>query len=61
MKLSPYKVGLEYEKLSLEVLRRYVFHLKHTGCSGDGGQDFTGFWFLSKRAVPIVGETGAGY
>ena len=53
---SSYKVGLAYEKLSLEVLRRYVFHLKHTGRSGDEGQDFSGYWIISRKAVAIVGE-----
>ena len=53
---SPFKVGLAYEKLTVEVLKRYGFHLKHTGRGGDGGQDFTGHWMLPRRTLPVVGE-----
>ena len=56
MKLeSPYRVGLDYEKLSLQVLRGLAFQLKHTGGCGDGGVDFTGHWELSKRTIPVIG------
>ena len=53
---SPYRVGLAYERLSLSILKSYSFHLRHTGKAGDGGQDFDGWWQLSKRSIPIVGE-----
>lgn len=53
---SPYQVGLAYERLTLAVLKDYSFHLRHTGKAGDGGQDFDGWWQLSKRSIPIIGE-----
>lgn len=53
---SPYKVGLDYERLTLAVLRGYSFHLKRTGGPRDGGQDFTGHWSLPERNIPVIGE-----
>ncbi len=57
---STYRIGLAYEKLTVGVLKQYSFHLKHTGGTGDGGQDFTGYWKLSDRSIPVVGEHSAG-
>lgn len=54
--LSTRKVGLNYEKLVLAVLESYSFQLKHTGGTGDGGQDFTGCWRLPQRNIPVIGE-----
>ena len=53
---SSYSVGLAYELLVMEVLERYSFQLKHTGGAGDGGQDFSGYWVLPDKRVPVVGE-----
>ena len=53
---SKVKVGLDYERLVVAVLRGYSFQLKHTGRSGDEGQDFTGNWSLPHRNIPVVGE-----
>ena len=55
--VSNYGIGLAYEKLTLAVLKGYSFHLKHTGRTGDGGQDFTGYWKLRDRKIPVVGES----
>lgn len=54
---STYKIGLSYEKLTLAVLRGHKFYLKHTGGPGDGGQDFTGYWSLPEKNIPVVGTT----
>ena len=55
VKPSPYSVGLAYEVLVLNTLRRHMFQLMHTGGAGDGGQDFSGFWNLPNKRVPVVG------
>ena len=52
---SSYSVGLAYEMLVLNVLQRYSFQIKHTGGSGDGGQDFNGYWVLPGKNIPVVG------
>ena len=49
-------MGLAYELLVMEVLKRYSFQIKHTGGAGDGGQDFNGYWVLPDKRVPVVGE-----
>lgn len=54
---SNYSVGLAYEKLSINALRRLGFQLMHTGGKGDKGLDFIGYWVLPDREVPIIGET----
>ena len=53
---SSYSVGLAYELLVMEVLERYSFQLKHTGGTGDGGQDFNGYWVLPDKRLPVVGK-----
>jgi len=49
-------IGMAYELLVLNVLRRYCFHLYHTGKTGDRGRDFIGHWVLPNQRVPVVGE-----
>ena len=58
---SSYRVGLAYERLTLAVLKQYSFHLTRTGGKGDGGQDFTGYWKLPDRNIPVVGELWIAY
>ena len=53
---STYRVGLAYEKLTIEVLKKLNFKLVHTGGTGDQGQDFTGYWVLPHKKIPVVGE-----
>ena len=56
LRTSGYSVGLAYELLVMDVLKKYSFQLKHTGGAGDGGQDFNGYWVLPDKKVPVVGE-----
>lgn len=58
---SAHTIGLEYEKLVLLVLKKKGFQLMHTGGSGDGGQDFTGYWVLSNKKIPVVGTEPCVY
>ena len=49
-------MGLSYELLVMDMLKRYSFQLKHTGGAGDGGQDFNGYWVLPGKRIPVVGK-----
>lgn len=54
--ISNFIVGKHYEKVVIEVLRTYSFHIWHCGRSGDKGVDFTGSWVLPNMEVPVIGE-----
>lgn len=52
---STYSVGLAYEMLVLNVLHKHSFQIRHTGGTGDEGQDFNGYWMLPDKKIPVVG------
>lgn len=55
---SKQALGLAYELLSVNVLRKNGFSVDHCGRKGDKGIDFKGNWTLSDlKTVPVIGES----
>lgn len=54
---SPVRVGKNFEKVSVQVLKKYGFSISHCGGPKDRGVDFRGQWKLANyEPFSVVGQ-----